>query len=110
MNKGFSHHDHIQKSDEGKSVLEFLSKKYLHSSSKVWAEHILKGEVSLAGRTAVADELIRNGQLLVWNRPPWIEEDTPQEFQIIYEDDALLVVDKPSGLPTIPGGGFLENT
>ena len=29
---------------------------------------------------------------------------------ILFEDPHLLAVNKPSGLPTLPGGGFMENT
>jgi 23S rRNA pseudouridine1911/1915/1917 synthase len=29
---------------------------------------------------------------------------------VLYEDEVLLAVDKPAGLPTLPGGGFLEHT
>jgi 23S rRNA pseudouridine1911/1915/1917 synthase len=29
---------------------------------------------------------------------------------LLFEDDDLLVVGKPSGLPTLPGGGFLDHT
>jgi 23S rRNA pseudouridine1911/1915/1917 synthase len=32
------------------------------------------------------------------------------EFEVLFEDEHLLAVNKPSGLPTLPGGGFLENT
>jgi len=53
---------------------------------------------------------VTSGQILVWNRPPWIEPDTPQHFEVLFNDPHLLAVNKPSGLPTLPGGGFLENT
>ena len=46
----------------------------------------------------------------MWNRPPWIEPDAPQHFEVLLDDPHLLAVNKPSGLPTLPGGGFLENT
>jgi 23S rRNA pseudouridine1911/1915/1917 synthase len=46
----------------------------------------------------------------VWNRPPWVEPDCPQHFEVLFEDPHLLAVNKPSGLPTLPGAGFLENT
>lgn len=49
-------------------------------------------------------------QTLIWNRPPWIEPDAPQHFGVLFEDPHLLAVNKPSGLPTLPAGGFLENT
>lgn len=34
----------------------------------------------------------------------------PLDFQLVYHDEQLLVVNKPSGLPTLPGGGFYEHT
>ncbi|MBZ0266753.1 RluA family pseudouridine synthase, partial [bacterium] len=48
--------------------------------------------------------------LLAWARPPWEEPPAPTDFRIVHEDADLLVVAKPAGLPTLPGGGFLENT
>ncbi len=68
------------------------------------------GEVTLNGGTAAGSDSVTLGQTLVWNRPPWIEPDAPQHFEALFEDPHLLAVNKPSGLPTIPGGGFLENT
>ena len=38
------------------------------------------------------------------------QPDTPQHFEVLFDDPHLLAVDKPSGLPTLPGGGFMENT
>jgi 23S rRNA pseudouridine1911/1915/1917 synthase len=46
----------------------------------------------------------------VWKRPPWIEPDCPQHFEVLFDDPHLLAVNKPGGLPTLPGGGFMENT
>jgi hypothetical protein len=42
--------------------------------------------------------------------PPWIEPDSPQHFKVLFEDPHLLAVNIPSGLPTLPVGGFMENT
>ena len=39
-----------------------------------------------------------------------MEAECPRHFEILFEDDHLMAVNKPSGLPTIPGGGFMENT
>jgi len=55
-------------------------------------------------------ESLALGQTLVWNRPPWIEPDSPQHFEVLLDDPYLLAVNKPGGLPTLPGGGFMENT
>jgi 23S rRNA pseudouridine1911/1915/1917 synthase len=49
-------------------------------------------------------------QQLVWARPPWVEPEVPLRFDVAWSDADLLIVDKPSGLPTLPGGGFHQHT
>lgn len=34
----------------------------------------------------------------------------PARWDVIHDDGDLLVIDKPSGLPVLPAGGFLEHT
>ena len=68
------------------------------------------GEVTLNGVIATGSELVTSGQTLIWNRPPWIEPDAPRHFEVLLDDPHLLAVNKPSGLPTLPGAGFMENT
>ena len=83
---------------------------YPHSTPQAWQQNLNNGEVTLNGVTATGSESVTSGQTLVWNRPPWIEPDAPQHFEVLLDDPHLLAVNKPSGLPTLPGGGFLENT
>jgi 23S rRNA pseudouridine1911/1915/1917 synthase len=53
---------------------------------------------------------LRAGQHVTWHRPPWEEPPAPLHFDVVHEDDTLLVVNKPAGLPTLPGGGFQDHT
>ena len=59
---------------------------------------------------AHADSVLRAGCALVWQRPPWIEPDAPKSFTVLYEDEDLIAVNKPAGLPTLPGANFLQST
>ena len=88
----------------------YLTTHFPHSSTSDWKARIDGGQIQHEGCTANGSEQLKPGQVLVWNRPGWVEEATPQHFDVIYEDIDLLAVDKPSGLPTLPGGGFYENT
>jgi 23S rRNA pseudouridine1911/1915/1917 synthase len=109
-NQGFAYREQIGAGAAGRSALDHLADRYRHSSRARWAERLAAGEVELDGRRASGAEPLRGGQILVWNRPAWVEPAAPLDVNVIHEDDAVLVVDKPSGLPTIPGGGFLANT
>ena len=94
----------------GQTVLAFLAQNYSHSTESDWQSRLEAREVLLNERTVNGHEQLGAGDALVWNRPGWLEEATPQTFELIYRDEQLVVVDKPSGLPTIPGGGFYQNT
>lgn len=110
LNGGYSYLEHLTSKARGHTVLSYLEQYYPHSSREAWIERLQSGGILLNNNIVRGNEVLQPGQTLVWNRPPWNEEDTPQTFEIIYQDDALLVVNKPSGLPTMTGGGFLDNT
>lgn len=110
VNRGWSYREQVGPDAAGQTVLEYLSATRLHSTEAEWWDRLQRGEVEVEGTRARADDLLHAGQTVVWHRPPWDEPDVPTHFDIIHEDDALVVVNKPSGLPTMPAGGFLEQT
>ena len=110
LNRGYAYTTTISSRAHGKTLLSHLATLYPHSPLHAWQQRLNCGEVTLNGVTATGSEPINAGETLVWNRPPWIEPDAPQHFEILFDDPHLLAVNKPSGLPTLPGGGFMENT
>jgi 23S rRNA pseudouridine1911/1915/1917 synthase len=110
LNRGYAYTTIIGSKYCGQTLLSHLASVYPHSTRHAWQQRLNNGEVTLNGVAATGSESITSGQSLVWNRAPWIEPDTPQHFEVLFEDAHLLAVNKPSGLPTLPGGGFLENT
>jgi 23S rRNA pseudouridine1911/1915/1917 synthase len=109
-NWGFDYRERIGRVAEGVAVLDYLARRYAHSTRQDWQDRIEEGRVIVDGVPAAPETVLRPGQTLVWRRPPWREAEVPLSFAVLYEDDHLLAVAKPSGLPTVPGGGFLENT
>ena len=110
LNRGYAYTTIIGSSGHGRTLLSHLASLYPHSTTQAWQQNLDNHEVSIDGVNAIGTEALRSGQTLVWNRPPWIEPDAPQHFDVLFEDPHLLAVNKPSGLPTLPGGGFMENT
>ncbi len=110
LNRGYAYTTIISRKFHGQTLLSHLASLYPHSTAQAWQQKLNNGEVTLNGVTATGNESVTSGQNLVWNRPPWIEPDAPQHFEVLFDDPHLLAVNKPSGLPTLPGGGFLENT
>lgn len=110
LNQGFRYRERLRESAQGRTVLAYLSERYRHSSPLEWQRRIEAGLVLVEGTPAAPDRKLASGEWLVWNRPPWREPHAPTSFAVLYEDEDVLAVAKPVGLPTLPGGSFLENT
>ncbi|AKU90947.1 RluA family pseudouridine synthase [Vulgatibacter incomptus] len=109
-NRGFSYRETIDRRGAGHVVLDWLAASHQHSSRETWQERIHRGEVELDERPATEGDRLAPGQVLVWHRPAWDEPEVPRSFEVLFEDEAILAVSKPSGLPTMPAGGFYLNT
>lgn len=55
-------------------------------------------------------DIVRAGEIVYLVRDRFKEPQTPQTFGTVYEDDALLVVDKPAGLPMHPTATYHKHT
>ncbi len=110
VNGGWSYREQVGPAGAGQTVLDYLSETRAHSSASEWAARLGRGEIEIAGIGADVDTVLCPGQTVVWHRPPWDEPDVPTAFEVLHEDEALIAVAKPSGLPTMPAGGFLQHT
>jgi 23S rRNA pseudouridine1911/1915/1917 synthase len=110
LNRGWSYRAQVGTTPPLQTVLAHLAARYPHSTMSTWAARIAAGEVELSGRPAGAGDLLQAGDVVVWHRPPWQEPEVPRGFDVLHEDDDVVAVSKPSGLPTMPAGGFLEHT
>ena len=110
LNQGYSYRHVLDRAAVEYSTLSYLVRHFSHSTESQWRARLEAGEILLNDKPAQGLENLRAGTVLTWNRPGWVEEDTPQSYGLIFQDESLLVVDKPSGLPTIPGAGFYRNT
>ena len=110
LNQGWIYCDRISPHQAGLTVLDYYSQRYRHSSRTTWQQRIHQGQIQLDGHPVAPQTQLQTGQQLTYHRPPWVEPAVPLDFTVLYADDDLIVVNKPSGLPVLPGGGFLTHT
>jgi 23S rRNA pseudouridine1911/1915/1917 synthase len=71
------------------------------------------GRVTVDGRRRKASHRLRDGEAVSVEVPPPVALDLAPEaipLDVVYEDPALLVVDKPAGLVVHPGAGHATGT
>ena len=92
-------------------MLSFLVARYPQISAAQWQDRMARGEVvNGAGEALSPSSPFRCGMRIFYYRE--LERETPIPFQeqILFEDEHLVVVDKPHFLPMTPGGRFVHET
>jgi 23S rRNA-/tRNA-specific pseudouridylate synthase len=113
LNDGLAYKDAISSSEsELTTVSEFYFTKYKSSAPLLgWIQRIQNGQIQIDGEVVKdPNTLLRSGSKLVYSRLPWKEPDTPYSLEVLYEDDDLIALNKPSGLQVLPGGLFQQRT
>jgi 23S rRNA pseudouridine1911/1915/1917 synthase len=101
-------------SHEGSRLDRFLSEQ-LPELSRTRVQTLIKdGRVSLGGATIVDVKYrVKPGDRFVLDLPPVAAAEPRAEaipLNVVYEDDALIVIDKPAGLVVHPGAGHSAGT
>ena len=110
LNGGWTYRDRMEARASGLSVSGFYAGRYRHSAQQEWQRRLAAGEIERNGQRLLADVALGAGDRLAWHRPPWLEGAVPARWAVVHDDGDLLVIDKPSGLPVLPAGGWLEHT
>jgi len=110
VNLGYTYRTVIEAERHNHLVVDYLAADFPHSTRDEWLARLARGEVQIAGEPVTAERVLRAGELVEWHRPGWLEPAAPREFTLLHLDDDLLAVSKPSGLPSLPGAGYLDNT
>lgn len=94
----------------GQRVDVFLQSQ-LKRTSRTRAQFIVRNSAyDEKGRRFRPGERVQAHQhVLLW-RPPWDETPVPTEIPVLYEDEHLLAVCKPAGLPVHPTARYHKNT
>jgi len=109
-NQGWIYRERVPPPLAGLLASAFYSARHHHSDRAVWRARLAAGEIRCNGAVLLDDTPLAAGDRLAWHRPPWLEGSVPASWVVVFDDGDLLVIDKPSGLPVLPAGGWLEHT
>jgi UPF0176 protein len=109
-------HDHyrpinVPSDCDGARLVDALCRVVVHIPSEVWRERCERGLIlDSTGNPVGPEHVVRAGERYQHRFPAVIEPDVNMRVQILHEDDALIVLNKPAPLPMHAGGRFYSNT
>ncbi len=100
----------VAQKHDGVTLLELLQQLYPFVETTTWLEAITAGRLQRNNEPLAAEAVVRAGDRLENVLPGTIEPDVNGAIEILHEDAALVVVNKPAPLPMHPCGRFNRNT
>ena len=92
-------------------MADFLIQRFKGVPSSVWLQRLKEGDViDDAGQFITPITPFEARRRLYYYRDVPQEPHIPFDEVVLWQDDHLLVVDKPHFLPVIPGGRHLQET
>jgi UPF0176 protein len=96
---------------DGNHLMEALCGIFPHIPAEIWRGRFADGAMLNADSEPVAaEQIVRTGERYLHRVPAVIEPDVNMHVEVLHEDEALVVLNKPAPLPMHPGGRFLRNT
>lgn len=93
------------------TLLDFLAERFPSITRNLWQQRMAQGDVMDASGAAIAaNPPYLPHQRIYYYREVPNEPHIPFHEVVLYEDEHLLVVDKPHFLPVVPSGGYLSET
>ncbi len=103
----------VDSSHAGQRLDRFLAESLAAFSRSRLQALIRDGFVKVNGNPARPRDVVRRGDSIEWREPEITKIDAepePMDLDILFEDDDLLVINKPAGLVVHPGAGHQQHT
>jgi len=101
----------VMPSGHFESIVAFLTSRFTHISREAWVARCQAGDVYLeSGEKVTEFTPYRPNAVLFYHR--WLAEEAriPVDIDIVFEDDEIVVVNKPAFLPVSIGGQYINET
>lgn len=101
---------HIGPHAAGQSLLEFLCSRFTYFQAEQWTQLIQAGDVELNDERTNGKTTLKAGDKVTYKAMTRAEPPVPTLIPTLYEDEDLLIVNKPAHIPVHPTGRYLRNT
>ena len=95
---------------EVETLIDFLLRRFRYLDENGWRKNIEEKLILVDGKIGTANLKLNNNQNIIYLRPDSLEPKIDPYFDVIFEDDTLIGINKSGNLPTSPSGKYFKNT
>ena len=94
----------------GKSLVELFTTEFRDRDPEYYRQAILDGRVKVNGKPSNGETIVKNGDVLTHTSHRHEPPVTSKPVEIIHQDESMIVVNKPAGIPVHPAGRYRHNS
>ena len=94
----------------GRTLQDIFSAEFRDRPESYYHKAVADGLVLVNGRPATVEQKMQNGDLMIHRTHKHEQPVSADPIKIVFQDDRLVVVDKPGGVPAHPTGRFKFNS
>ena len=110
MSKNKTFEYRIKAGENGLEIIDFLTNKFTYLSSNEWIFEIENKNLVVKDKEINPHYKLCESDVIQFIRNSYSEPDVDKNYEIIYESENLLIINKPGNLPVHPAGRYKENT
>ncbi|NQX96886.1 MAG: RluA family pseudouridine synthase [Flavobacteriales bacterium] len=100
----------VKKKYEGLSIVDFFLKAVPRSTEQIWLDKLDSDNLKINRKSITKDYKVTAGEVAIHQSEPKTEPPISTNINLVYEDDEIIVLDKPSPHPVHASGRFVRNT
>lgn len=100
----------VKPREAGQSLISLLTTRFPFRTAKEWKQKIDTRMVLLNSQDTRVDVIVKPNDTITHRNTGVTEPAIPDEFPILFENEHLLVLDKPAPVPVHAGGRYNKNT
>lgn len=94
----------------GREILDIFASEFRDRPAEYYEKAIREGRVVVNGKPVSVDTIINNGDMISHTMHRHEPPSTAQPVGIVHEDNDMIVINKPAGLPVHPAGRYRFNS
>ncbi|KAL2264908.1 hypothetical protein VTJ83DRAFT_7418 [Remersonia thermophila] len=94
----------------GRELIDVFQSEFRDRPIEYYREAMVSGQVAVNGKTVGPHYVLKNGDLISHTTHRHEPPITAEPIAVIHEDDDMVVINKPSGVPVHPAGRYHYNS
>lgn len=106
----FTYNTYCKERWRGRSLIDIFESEFRDRPVEYYHSSMIRGDIYVNGRVVGPDYIVRNGDMISHTLHRHEPPVTAEPIGIIHEDDDIIVINKPSGVPVHPAGRYNFNS